>query len=47
MVLPVLAITVVGALLNIDGTPTGGGPLAKTFFAAIGPSCSYLVPLAW
>ena len=46
MVLPVLAITVVAAMLNIDGTPTGGGPLAKTFFAAIGPTCSYLVPLA-
>ena len=44
MVLPVLAITVLAAALQIGGTPPGG-PLAKTFFESIGPTQSYLVPL--
>jgi hypothetical protein len=44
MVLPVLAITVVAAMLQIGGTPPGG-PLAKTFFETLGPAPSYLVPL--
>lgn len=44
MVLPVLAITVLAAQLQIGGTAPGG-PLAKTFFQTIGPTWSYLVPL--
>ena len=45
MVFPVLAITVQAALLQIGGTPPAG-PLANTFFAKLGPTQSYLVPLA-
>jgi hypothetical protein len=44
MVLPVLAITILAALLQIGGTAPAG-PLAKTFFATLGPTLSYLVPL--
>ncbi len=43
-VLPVLAITVVAAMLQISGAPFGG-PVAKTFFQTLGPTWSYLVPL--
>ncbi|MEE9602905.1 MAG: hypothetical protein V3V75_06345, partial [Thermoguttaceae bacterium] len=43
-VLPVLALTVQAALLQFGGVKPGG-PLAESFFARIGPSYSYLVPL--
>ncbi len=45
MVLPVLAITFMAAMLQIGGAPPGG-PVAKTFFATLGPTLSNLVPLA-
>jgi hypothetical protein len=44
MALPVLALTVMAALLQIDAAAPAG-PLAKTFFATLGPTWSYLVPL--
>ena len=45
MVLPVLAITVMAAMLQIGGV-VPGGPVTNTFFATLGPTRSYLVPLA-
>ncbi len=45
MALPVLALTGVAAILQIGGAAPGG-PLAKTFFETLGPTWSYLVPLA-
>jgi hypothetical protein len=45
MLLPVLAITVLAAALQIGGTAPAG-PLANTFFQKMGPIWSYLVPLA-
>ncbi len=43
--LPVLALTVVAAFCQFGGA-TPGGPAVDTFFHRIGPSLSYLVPLA-
>ena len=45
MLLPVLAITVLAAALQIGGTAPAG-PLANAFFQKMGPIWSYLVPLA-
>jgi hypothetical protein len=44
LVVPVLAITVLAAMLQIGGT-AAAGPVASTFFETLGPQCSYLVPL--
>ena len=43
--LPVLALTVVAAFCQFGGTKPGG-PAVNTFFHRLGPSVSYLVPLA-
>ncbi|MFZ1933529.1 MAG: hypothetical protein WCB27_16400 [Thermoguttaceae bacterium] len=43
--LPILALTVVAALCQFAGAKPGG-PAANTFFHRLGPSLSYLVPLA-
>jgi len=43
-VVPVLAITVLAAGLQLGGT-SPGGPAAQSFFERLGPSLSYLVPL--
>ena len=42
---PVLALTLNAALLQIGGTAPAG-PAAKTFFDNLGPNVSYLVPLS-
>ena len=41
---PVLAITVLAAMLQIGGT-SPGGPAADSFFERLGPNVSYVVPL--
>ena len=41
---PVLAITVLAALLPLSGTPPAG-PAAGSFFSQLAPASSYLVPL--
>jgi hypothetical protein len=45
MALPVLAITILAAMLQIAGEAPGG-PVAKSFFDNLGPTLSYLPPLA-
>ena len=43
MLLPMLVLTVVGIMLQINDV-THGGPLANSFFETLGPMRSYLVP---
>ncbi len=43
--LPVIALTVVAAICQFGGVKPGG-PLVDTFFHRLGPSISYLIPLA-
>ena len=43
--LPILALTIVAAFCQFAGAKPGG-PAANTFFQRLGPSISYLVPLA-
>ncbi|MCE5268170.1 MAG: hypothetical protein LLG00_09825 [Planctomycetaceae bacterium] len=45
MALPLLGLTVAAAVCQFVGTKPGG-PAANTFFSRLGPSVSYLTPLA-